>query len=285
MSPPSDNPPLPESISNLSGLTQVQRIERALAALAASGTKRDGNPNLSIRKAAIGYEVPRSTLTDRWHGIPTRREAHAYQLLLTTAQEEVLVEWIKVMGHRGIPMTTKTVADHVADILGQAVSKSWVKRFKARHPELKLKWTSTLEKCRAASLNPVLVNEFYDLLEEVIIGYGITAENIYNMDEKGIQLGVGQKVKAFVDRDQKDVYSVEDGNRELVTVIETVSADGSCLQPSVIYQGKRRDLEWGRNNPCNARYVSLNSSSICLVVADLYRLVYLTHPKAGRIRN
>jgi hypothetical protein len=86
--------------------------------------------------------------------------------------------------------------------------------------------------------------------------YGIPAENIYNMDEKGIQLGVGQKVKAFVDRDQKEVYSVEDGNRELVTVIETISADGSCLQPSVIYQGKCRDLEWGRNNPCNARYVS-----------------------------
>ena len=111
--------------------------------------------------------------------------------------------------------------------------------------ELKVKWSSTLEKCHAALLNPVLVNEFYDLLEEVIKTYNIPAENIYNMDEKGIQLGVRQKVKAFVDHDQKDVYSVEDGNRELITVIETVSADGSCLQPSVIYQGKHRNLEWG----------------------------------------
>jgi hypothetical protein len=144
------------------------------------------------------------------------------------------------------------------DIVGHAVGESWVKRFKARQPELKVKWSSTLEKCRAASLNPALVNEYFDLLEDVIKEYGFPAENIYNMDEKGIQLGVGQKVKAFVDRDQKDVYSVEDGNRELVTVIETISADGSCLQPSVIYQGKRRDLEWGRNNPCNARYVSRN---------------------------
>ncbi|KAF8236324.1 DDE-domain-containing protein, partial [Tricholoma matsutake] len=121
-----------------------------------------------------------------------------------------------------------------------------------RHPELKVKWSSTLEKCHAASLNPTLVNEFYDLLEEMINTYHIPAENIYNMDEKGIQLGIGQKVKAFIDRDQKDVYSIQDGNRELVTVIETVSADGLCLQPSVIFQGKHRDLEWGRNNPFNA---------------------------------
>jgi hypothetical protein len=120
-----------------------------------------------------------------------------------------------------------------------------VKCFKAHHPELKVKWSLMLEKCHVASLNPVLVKEFYDLLEEVIKGYNITAGNIYNMDEKGIQLSIRQKVKAFVDWDQKDVYSVEDGSCELITVIETVSADGSCLQPLVIYQRKHHDLEWG----------------------------------------
>ena len=150
-------------------------------------------------------------------------------------------------------ITATVIADYVADIVGRDVSETWVRHFKARHPELKVKWTSMLERCRAASLNPALVNEFYDLLEDTIAKYNIPPENIYNMDEKGIQLGIGQKVKAFVDRDQKDVYSIEDGNRELVTVIEMVSADGSCLQPSVIFQGKCRDLEWGRNNPCNAR--------------------------------
>jgi hypothetical protein len=246
-------PPIPSEPPNLTDLTQARRMELALAALIASGTKPNGLPNLSIRNTATLYQVPRSTLTDRWNGTPTRKEGHAHELLLTPAQEEVLVDWVKVMGRRGIPLTATAITDYVADIVGHAVGESWVRRFKARHPELKVKWSSTLEKCRAASLNPTLVNEFYNLLEETINTYNIPAENIYNMDEKGIQLGIGQKVKAFVDRDQKDVYSIQDGNRELVTVIETVSADGSCLQPSVIFQGKRRDLEWGRNNPCNAR--------------------------------
>lgn len=92
------------------------------------------------------------------------------------------------------------------------------------------------------------------LLTETIEKYDINWKNIYNMDEKGIQMGIGGRVAAIVDCDQKDVYQVENGNRQLVTIIETVSADGHALHPSVIYQGKRRDLEWARHNPCNARY-------------------------------
>ncbi|KZP14232.1 CENP-B protein, partial [Athelia psychrophila] len=80
------------------------------------------------------------------------------------------------------------------------------------------------------------------------------------MDEKGIQLGVGKRVLALVDRDQKVVQQVEDGNRELVTVIECVCADGTAIPPSVVYQGARRDLEWGRDNPCKARYVNSSIS-------------------------
>ena len=72
---------------------------------------------------------------------------------------------------------------------------------------------------------------------DVITEYSIDKKNIYNMDEKGVQLGKGSQVAAIVDQEQKDVYSVEDGNCELVTIIETVCADGSALHPTVIYQG------------------------------------------------
>ena len=78
--------------------------------------------------------------------------------------------------------------------------------------------------------------------------------NLYNMDEKGIQLGIGARITAIMDRDQQTAYSIEDGNRELVMVIETICADGSILHPSMIFQGQRQlgNSEWGCNNPCNA---------------------------------
>ena len=66
---------------------------------------------------------------------------------------------------------------------------------------------------------------------------------------------IGKHIAVLVDCDQKDIYQVENGNRQLVTIIETVSTDGKALHPSIIYQGKHRDLEWGHHNPCNARSV------------------------------
>ncbi|KAJ7582207.1 hypothetical protein C8J56DRAFT_957221, partial [Mycena floridula] len=41
------------------------------------------------------------------------------------------------------------------------------------------------------------------------------------MDEKGIQLGVGDKSRVLVDRDQKAVQKLEHGNRDLVTILES----------------------------------------------------------------
>ncbi|KZT26594.1 DDE-domain-containing protein, partial [Neolentinus lepideus HHB14362 ss-1] len=121
-----------------------------------------------------------------------------------------------------------------------------------RHPDLKVRWTTSLEQCRARALNPNTVHDYFKTLDGVIQKYDIIPENSWNMDEKGVQLGIGQRIAAFVDRDATSVYQVENGNRELVTIIEAICADGTALHPSVIYQGKRRDLEWARNNPCKA---------------------------------
>jgi hypothetical protein len=43
------------------------------------------------------------------------------------------------------------------------------------------------------------------------------------------------KVPVLIDQDQKLAYSIKDGNRELVTVIKAICADGSILHPSVIF--------------------------------------------------
>jgi hypothetical protein len=64
MPPQSTDPPLPELTPDLSDLTQAQHMELSLTALVTSGIKPDGNPNLSIRKMAIQYELPQSTLND-----------------------------------------------------------------------------------------------------------------------------------------------------------------------------------------------------------------------------
>jgi hypothetical protein len=73
------------------------------------------------------------------------------------------------------------------------------------------------------------------------------------MDEKGIQLGIWKKILVMVDHDQETIHQVEDGNHKLVTVIKCVCANGTSTPSSVVFQGAQHNLEWGRDNPCNAR--------------------------------
>ena len=171
--------------------------------------------------------------------------------------EKWINTWLVSFGslHHGVPMTYRSVAEAAGEISGKPVGDVWLKRFCKRYPDLKMKKTTGLEKACAKALNQFAVNKFFDMLTNVIKEYNILPENLYNMDEKGIQLGIGARITAMVDWDQKIVYSIEDGNRELVTVIECICADGSILHPSMIYQGERRNSEWGHNNPCNARLI------------------------------
>ncbi|KAJ7784964.1 hypothetical protein DFH07DRAFT_726515 [Mycena maculata] len=163
------------------------------------------------------------------------------------------------MGERGIPLSLATINDYASELAGGPVGVNWAKRFKERHPDLKVKWTSSLEECRAKALNRPTVHDYFILLADTIECYDIKPKNIYNMDEKvvsldghlsgtnplwpkGIQLGIGDKIKLLIDRDQKVAHKIESANRDLVTIIECICADGTALHPSVVFQGQRRDL-------------------------------------------
>lgn len=60
-----------------------------------------------------------------------------------------------------------------------------------------------LEKCRAQCLNKAAVVDFYATLGDILEKYDIPEENIYNMDEKGIQLGVRGRVLALVTKTRR----------------------------------------------------------------------------------
>ncbi|KAF5318213.1 hypothetical protein D9758_018544 [Tetrapyrgos nigripes] len=206
--------------------------------------KTPNGPSVPLRNF---YQVPRATLGTRLKGVKPRTEAHEHQQNLSNAQERVMVEWVKVRARRGVPMSLALLGSYAAHLCGRELGAMWPRRFLDRHRDLKLKLTQSLEACRAKALNPKNVNDHFDLLESVIADYNIEPEHIWNMDEKGIQLGIGKRMTALVDRDQKSVYSVQSGNRDLITIVEAVSATGERYIPRM-----KRDLRWAENNPDNA---------------------------------
>ena len=129
-----------------------EHVQLALAAIACNGFHPNGQPWLPLWEAAKEYRITKGWLTNHFNNKQTKCKAHQHEQVLDYAAESVLIDWIKEMGHHGVPLHPSTVALHALAILGKTISKHWVSRFHACHPELKARWTSGLKKCHAGAL-------------------------------------------------------------------------------------------------------------------------------------
>ena len=98
-----------------------------------------------------------------------------------------------------------------------------------------------LDPKHAKNFNTTMINDYFDKMKALHLHFlgGIPSEHIWNMDEKGIQLGGGQKntsKKYFYLKDQKQKYRLKSDNLELITVLECVSAAGDAIPPSFCLQ-------------------------------------------------
>jgi hypothetical protein len=82
-------------------------------------------------------------------------------------------------------------------------------------------------------------------VRNVIDKYAIQDADIYNFDETGFQMGIlsGAKVVTSSERRGRP-RSKQPGNREWVTVIQAVCADGWVVPPYFIVMGKNHLLPW-----------------------------------------
>jgi hypothetical protein len=237
---------------------------------------------LTIRAAGRTFGVPESTI--RFH-IKRQRADNAVgnQGRLPSIPLDVaadLASLIKTAAAHGFPFTIQDikhfvwqfVKDHweVKDGLGAYLrancrfinfspGKDWMHNFLEKN-NLSLKKPSTLEKVRKlAAGNPWTINEFYDLLEEVVHRLGISEapQNIYNCDETAFFIDpVGGKVVSAVGDRTKRVTA--GAGRTCFTALACVSAAGTYLPPLVIFQGKNLQSSWKAQHalPCTMYGVS-----------------------------
>ena len=94
--------------------------------------------------------------------------------------------------------------------------------------------------------DPVLIQDHFRKLRALQKNYDITDCNIYNMDEKGFKQGISDRAKVICLRRPKGMTGkvAMDGERELITMVETISGDGIVLPPLVIYKGAGYYMGW-----------------------------------------
>jgi hypothetical protein len=73
------------------------------------------------------------------------------------------------------------------------------------------------------------LQDWFKLYRETCATFGISDEDQYNMDEKGFMKGIGDDVKVLVPVTEEEVFSIQPGNKEWVSVIECIGTNGYSL--------------------------------------------------------
>lgn len=71
-------------------------------------------------------------------------------------------------------------------------------------------------------------------------------------NKSGFQPGMGFKKRVIGPAKQKTQHLQQDGNRENITIIVTICADGTDIPPTVIYKGKSFSTSWHNENTLGA---------------------------------
>ena len=78
---------------------------------------------------------------------------------------------------------------------------------------------------------------FYESISALQTQYSVPWDQVYNMDEKGFQLGQVGKQLVWYDKQQGAPIALSTGKTQWVSIIECYPAAGLPLKPFVIHQG------------------------------------------------
>ena len=125
------------------------------------------------------------------------------------------------------------------------VSERQVYNFVWCNDSLQSKYTRKYDYQRVKCKDPVIIQDWFRLVQNTIKKYRILDEDIFNFDETGFQMGVISTAKVITgaERSRKPV-SVQPGNQEQVTVIDCIASSGWALPPIIIYEGKLHPNTW-----------------------------------------
>ena len=133
-------------------------------------------------------------------------------------------------------------------IIGKEPSESWPTCFLNRNKEtLITAWTTPMDSDRHKADSGEKYQLYFNLLHQKMAEYDLQPEQTYNMDEKGFAIGVTGRSKRIFDKvlygKKQFKQSLQDGNREWVTLMACICANGIALPPGIVYAAARRAVQ------------------------------------------
>ena len=200
-------------------------------------------------------DVPASTLWHRANGRPSREEKAEKQRYLTDPEENALKDFALRFAKNGFPLPLKFLRSLAFLIVNQRSSvpmdhhavkppsPGWPRKFFKRHPEVKPRKSKPIDWKRYDHNIYGKVEEWFSVIGPELHDRIIDPVNVYNMDETGVMLSGPRALKVLVGKDYSGSRGVR-VNREVVTAIECISADGRSLPPLIIWPAATHRSSW-----------------------------------------
>jgi hypothetical protein len=188
-------------------------------------------------------------LTSRYNGITHILERRNGRQKLTTTEEQTIVRYILDLDSRGFAPRLCEVED-IADKLlavrgGEPVGKHWAERFVTRSTELKMAFNRAKDRQRILQEDPEIIGAWFKLVEETKAKYGVHDDDVHNFDESGFQMGVIGTMKVVTGSERRARPDlIQPGDREWVTLIQSICAAGYATPPFIIYKGRVHISAW-----------------------------------------
>jgi hypothetical protein len=129
------------------------------------------------------------------------------------------------------------------------VVKRWAINFIKRQPDLKTRFQRRYDYQRARCEDPTTIRNWFRLVHNTIAKYGILEDDIWNFDETGFMMGmIGSGIVITGAERRGKPKSVQHGNREWVTVIQAINAEGRAINPFIVVAGQYHLANWYRES-------------------------------------
>ena len=201
---------------------------------------------MKVRCTARTFGIPSTSLRDHLFGKVVGRK-RGTKTTLSQEEEEKLIEYCFKMQDLGHPLTSGQLRLKVAqatqtrDTPWSATGvpgKSWLRSFKARHPDLVSKKSQPLELNRARGLCPTTAITLYSNLANLYNTFKYPPAHIWNCDEFGVQASRSGGATVLAKLGSKNVHAIEPNSREHLSVLSCINAAEGKIPNFYILQGK-----------------------------------------------
>ncbi len=253
---------------------------------------------IGVRRIAASLQVPRNTLNQRVlgrvQGFGHMSGGELEPKLFSKEEEQDLANLVLKHADAGFPFALsqlRTLAYEYAKMLGlrgnretEEMSRTWMKWFVKRHPEIKLKSAQQLSAYQAVCCNREIVAQWFEVYKGVLKENNIhSGMQVWNVDETGL-MDVPKLRKVFGRSGMTTQFIVPKEKGTTTTVVCMTNALGIKTPPMVIHKGSRVRDEWKHCN--NGAILRVSESGwINKTLFHQFGRVFLAHLKKVGIQD